>query len=269
MVPHISLDARPASHRDSNKAEARRGKVFVVLPAYNEQIGLQRLLPKIQRSLQRTQLDYEIIVVDDASIDETGRVASQASFEMPLRLVAHRENRGLAGAIKTGLETAMGLATEGDVIVSMDADDTHAPANIPQMLQMIDEGYDVVIASRYQHGSQTVGVPWNRQAMTHVARWLFKLVMPIRGVRDYTCGYRAYRFTALDQSMRHYKESFFTEKGFSCMVDILLKMRGFGFVFGEVPMLLRYDHKPTESKMDVAGTARQTLSLLFRRRLGW
>ncbi len=269
MVQHIPIQSPLASQHSLTGRELAAGKIFVVLPAFNEEIGLQRLLPKIQQTFQRSGHDYEVIVVDDASVDETGLVASQASFEMPLRLVAHPENRGLSGAIKTGLETAVGLASEGDIIVSMDADDTHAPASIPQMVQMIEEGYDVVIASRYQHGSQTIGVPWNRRALTHVARWLFKIVMPIRGVRDYTCGYRAYRFAALNQAMRHHEDAFFTERGFSCMVDILIKMRGFNFVFGEIPMLLRYDNKPTDSKMDVAGTARQTLSLLLRRRLGW
>lgn len=249
--------------------ESPLGKVFIVLPAFNEQVGLQRLFPKIEQAFHFAQREYEVIVVDDASSDATGRIASQASFDMPIRLIEHAKNQGLAGAIKTGLETAVGLAEPGDVIVSMDADDTHAPAAIPKMVQMIDEGFDVVISSRYQNGSQTVGVPWNRRALTHIARWLFKAVMPIRGVRDYTCGFRAYRFEALNKAMRHHQESFFTEKGFSCMVDILLKMRGFDFVFGEIPMLLRYDNKPTESAMNVTGTARDTLSLLFRRRLGW
>ena len=245
------------------------GKVFVVLPAYNEEVGLERLLGKIKQTCETQDYLYEVIVVDDASTDETASIASQASFQMPLNLVSHETNRGLSGAIKTGLETAISEAEHGDVIVTMDADDTHSPVSIPAMLEMIDEGHDVVIASRYQKGSQTVGVPANRVFLTTVARWMFKFMLPIKGVRDYTCGYRAYRAESLAKAMSHHRERFFTEQGFSCMVDIILKMRGFDFVFGEVPMVLRYDQKEGESKMDVLSTGKKTLFLLARRRLGW
>lgn len=243
-------------------------KVFVVLPAYNEEVALGRLLQKVRSSFTN-QDGYEVIVVDDASTDETRFIATEASLAMPVHVVSHETNQGLSGAIKSGLEAAMEIAQDGDVIVTMDADDTHNPNGIAGMLRMINDGHDIVIASRYQKGSKTIGVPKNRLLMTFFARWLFKFILPIKGVRDYTCGYRAYRFSALDKAMNHHKENFFTEKGFSCMVDILLKMRQFDFVIGEVPMILRYDNKPTESKMDVVSTAQKTIALLVRRRLGW
>lgn len=254
----------------TSELEAPRtaSKVFVVLPAYNEEVAIGRLLQKIRSSFADPD-GYEVIVVDDASTDDTRFIATEASLAMPVHVVSHETNQGLSGAIKSGLEAAMEIAQEGDVIVSMDADDTHNPNGITAMLKMIDDGCDIVIASRYQKGSQTIGVPKNRLLMTFFARWLFKCILPIKGVRDYTCGYRAYRFSALDKAMNHHKENFFTEKGFSCMVDILLKMRQFDFVIGEVPMVLRYDNKPTESKMDVVSTAQKTIKLLVRRRLGW
>ena len=156
----------------------------------------------------------------------------------------------------------------GDIIVTMDADDTHSPFQIGSMLDLIEQGNDVVIASRYQDGSTTTGVPPHRLAMTWFARMLFKVILPIQGVRDYTCGYRAYRVEALEEAMHHHQDKFFTETGFSCMVDIILKMRGFGFKFAEIPIELRYDQKPGESKMKVLRTAKETLSLIARRRLG-
>ena len=211
---------------------------------------------------------YTVIVVDDASTDATSDVAQAASVDMPIHLIRHEKNQGLSGAIKTGLTAATRLAEDDDVIISLDADDTHSPGSMERMLMMVREGHDVVVASRYQPGSQTLGVPAHRLAMTFFARWLFKLITPIPGVRDYTCGYRAYRVEALKQAMSHHGELFFTEKGFSCMADILLKMRNQGFVFGEVPMILRYDRKPGESKMNVFKTVRLTLALLLKRRFG-
>ena len=244
------------------------GMTFVVLPAYNEAEGLPSLLDRIQRVFSINGRPYHVIVVDDASSDDTPEIAIEYSQRMPVSLVQHIKNQNLPGALRSGLTAAVGLAKEGDVIITMDGDDTHPPAFINPLLQKIEEGYDVVTASRYQSGSRVVGVPGYRVLMTHGAKLLFQLIMPIPGVRDYTCGYRAYRFNVLKETMDHYGEEFVSEKGFSCMADVLLKMRKFKYVFGEVPFLLRYDQKQGLSKMNVGRTVSLTLKLLLKRRFG-
>lgn len=247
---------------------ANRRSLIVVLPAYNEEEGLERLLERLHQTLETMPWRFSVVVVDDASTDGTAQVARAAANWMPVMLVSHPENRGLAGAIESGLTRALEMADLHDIVISMDADDTHAPGLIPRMVQRIDEGHDVVIASRYQPGSRTLGVPGYRLILTWGARWLFKILTPIPGVRDYTCGYRAYRATALREAMHYHGDKFFTESGFSCMADILLKMRPLHPVMGEVPMILRYDRKPGLSKMRVGRTIGQTLYLLLKRRLG-
>ncbi len=246
--------------------EIQEQKIWVVLPAYNEEVGLPLLLEKIRQQFESPALNYEVVVVDDASKDRTSEYASAASFHMPLRLCSHKVNQGLAGALRTGLNEVLAVGISGDIIVTLDADNTQQPGTIARLLQLIHDGYDVVIASRYQPGSRIIGVPANRRLMTWGARWIFRILLPIPGVRDYTCGFRAYRFDAIQAAANAYGDSFVSEKGFSCMVDVLLKMRHFGLVFGEVPMLLRYDQKQGPSKMNVGKTALQTIKLLLRRR---
>jgi dolichol-phosphate mannosyltransferase len=246
----------------------KTGMVYVMLPAYNESEGLPSLLEKIRLVFAENNRSYHVIVVDDASTDNTSEIASKASFEMPVTLVRHKVNQNLPGALRSGLAAAVEMAKEGDVIVTMDGDDTHPPGIINPLLQKIAEGYDVVTASRYQPGSRVVGVPKFRVLCTYGAKWLFQILMPIPGVRDYTCGYRAYRFNVLKETMDHYGDEFVSEKGFSCMADVLLKMRKFKFVFGEVPFLLRYDQKQGLSKMNVGRTISLTLKLLLKRRFG-
>lgn len=241
---------------------------FVVLPAYNEAEGLPSLLGRIRRVFSENDRPYHVIVVDDASTDKTPEIAMDAGLEMPVTLVRHIENQNLPGALRSGLTAAVGLAKSGDVVVTMDGDDTHPPAFINPLLQKIEEGYDVVTASRYQNGSRVVGVPPFRVLCTYGAKLLFQCIMPIPGVRDYTCGYRAYRFNVLKETMDHYGDEFVSEKGFSCMADVLLKMRKFKFVFGEIPFLLRYDQKQGLSKMNVGRTVSMTLKLLLKRRFG-
>jgi dolichol-phosphate mannosyltransferase len=256
----------PTSERSQQPQSPERPRVMIVLPAFNEEESLPPLLDALHRALDGV-LDYLVVVVDDGSSDNTAMIASNASFRMPVLLVRHDKNAGLAAAIRTGFTVAVREAGPDDVIVTMDADNTQPPGLMPRMLTAISEGHDVVIASRYRTGSRVLGVPLHRNLMSLGARLLFTVSFPIRGVRDYTCGYRAYRAAVIARALADYGDRFVTEKGFSCMVDVLLKLRSQPLVFGEVPMILRYDQKGGASKMKVAKTAVQTLSLIARRRL--
>ena len=242
--------------------------VIVVLPAYNEAQGLPPLLARLRQvSVGHFGASLAVVVVDDGSSDGTAEAARQADG-LSVRVVVHPQNRGLAEAIRSGLLAAMEQAKDDDVIVTMDADDTHAPGLISRMTMLIEEGNDVAIASRFAPGGRTVGVPWSRLVLSRGASLLFRLVHPIRGVRDFTCGYRAYRAGLLRQAFARWGEEFISEAGFTCMVDILLKLHRLGAVVTEVPLVLHYERKSGKSKMDVRRTTLQTLSLLVRRRLG-
>lgn len=251
---------------------SRSPTIRVALPAYNEGESLTPLLLSLHETLAAAGWRHEIVVIDDGSIDNTAAIAKEAAYTMPVRLVQHTKNQGLAGALRTGLNDAIAHAEAGDIVITMDSDNTQPAGLMPRMLSLINEGHDVVIASRFQPGSRVIGVPTNRVLLSIAARWVFKLLLPIPGVRDYTCGYRAYRVEPLAAASKHFGDRFVSETGFSCMVDVLLKLRrlrvnGSPIVMGEAPMVLRYDQKGGESKMRVLRTITQTLSLVFRRRL--
>lgn len=248
-------------------ARARR-VVYVVLPAYNEEASMPPLLNSLRDAMEENFTRYQVIVVDDGSQDRTAQVAEEFAREMPVLLIQHEANKGLGASIRDGLLAALEKASDRDIIVTMDADDTHAPGLIVRMVRMINEGYDVVIASRYRTESRVYGVPLLRRAMSRGASVLIRIVFPIRGVRDFTCGYRAYRASVLRAAVARYEGEFVNQEGFQCMVDILLKLRPMDLVFGEVPLLLRYDRKGGKSKMRLWRTAGQTLLLLLRRRVG-
>ena len=111
------------------------------------------------------------------------------------------------------------------------------------------------------------GVPRLRRVTALGAVALFKLIHPVRGVRDYTCGYRSYRVSALKRASNSYGEKLIEKSEFSCMPELLLKLNALGFLFTEVPLQLRYDLKPTASKMDVGSNVSRLLKLLVRSRL--
>ncbi len=265
--PHVSQTSPNSSASGLRESlRFRPAKVIVALPAFNEEESLPELLERLGEAFADSELPYEIVIVNDGSKDATASIIQQFALQMPVHLVNHAVNQGLGTTIRDALREAMERADERDIIVTMDADNTHPPGLIPRMVQMIHEGCDVVIASRFEHGATVKGVPFNRHLLSLGARVLFTLMFPTRGVRDYTSGYRAYRVSVVRQAFQTYGDDFVGETGFSCMADILLKLRRLGCVFGEAPLRLRYDLKGGESKMQVFKTIRLTLGLLFRQR---
>jgi dolichol-phosphate mannosyltransferase len=253
--------------------------IYIGMPAYNEGKNLPPLLQEICWFAEELlpHRDITVVVVDDGSADDTAEVVRTFAAQLDrkryprlqIELVPHEVNQGLAAAMKTLLTHVAGRGGPRDVLVTMDADNSHPPGLIVRMLQLVGEGHDVVIASRYQKGGRVRGLSRFRGFLSVGASWMFRLLFPIRNVRDYTCGFRAYRVPVIQQALAEHP-NFVSERGFSCMVDILLKLRTVRpqLVMNEVPMVLRYDRKEGASKMRVLRTVKDTLSLLIRRRLG-
>jgi dolichol-phosphate mannosyltransferase len=239
--------------------------IYIVLPAYNEEETLSPLLEAIRENMEDSGLAYRAVVVNDGSTDSTADVVKGVSGSMPITLVEHERNKGLAEALKTGLLEARKEASSKDIIITMDSDNTHAPGLIMSMVRMIREGHDVVIGSRYQSGARVIGVPVSRRILSFGASVVFRVLFPMKGVKDYTSGYRAYRAQVIKDMFDTYGEQFISEPGFSCMVDVLLKIREYPVIVGEAPLILRYDMKAGTSKMNVSRTIFDTLKLIGRR----
>jgi len=240
--------------------------IFLVLPAYNEEASLPSLFESCEKQVWLSPYTWRIILVNDGSLDGTVRVAQAWSKRLPIEILLHPENRGLGETIRDGLARAAELAHPEDAIVAMDADNTQPVSLIPRMILGLEEGKDVVIASRFQPGANVLGLNPFRRFLTLCARLLYAAVLPIPDVRDYTCGFRAYRAGLLQRAFRRYGDSLATERGFACMAEILLKLAALGAIMGEVPMVLRYDQKAGPSKMGVSSTIQASLKLLLRYR---
>lgn len=243
-------------------------RMWIVLPAYNEAENLPVMFEQFKKLAEETyNLDFHIILVDDGSSDETCDVAGRYADQLSVEIIKNDTNMGLAKTFMRGMTAAAQRAHADDVIICMDADNSHLPGQIPRILQEISQGRDVVIASRYQHGSVVKGVPVMRRLMSRGMSILFRLIYPIKGVRDYSCGFRAYRADFFQKVLAKQKESLFIKDGFACMVGILLRLAKEDAIFGEVPIILRYDQKAGASKMKVGNTVFQTLKVLLRERL--
>lgn len=247
-------------------SDQRNRRVLVVLPAFNEEENIGELLSQIQYALEDdSKTDYKVFVVNDGSRDNTASIVNARSATMPIELITHEVNQGLGATIRDGLYAAVKDSSPRDIIITMDADATHNPGLILRLMRMVIEGHDVVIASRFQPGARVIGLVWYRKLLSILASIVFRITYPIRGVKDYTCGYRAFRADVLKTAMDEYGDKFVDQDGFQCLVDILLKLRRRKLLFGETPLILRYDQKGGMSKMNVGRTIRNTLILIVKR----
>lgn len=241
--------------------------IFVVLPAYNEEDNLAPLCLSIKKVLAGKHR-YLVVLVNDGSSDNTVLEALRIKKEVNLHLINHKRNKGLAGAVNSGFKYSLLHSKDNDIIVTMDADNTHPASLIPSMISLLEGGEDVVIASRFVTGAEVFGLSKNRRNLSNISNFFLRYVFPISGVRDYTCGFRAYKAIVLRQAYAKYRGKFITERGFSCMLDILLKLRPLGIEATEAPLILRYDLKKGKSKMKVFKNISETLILVLKRRVG-
>ena len=251
----------------SEAAVLSRRRVYIGLPAYNEELALPRVLGRIAQLIENLDAEIVVVVYDDGSTDGTASIAGQWQSRLPLVALDGVQNRGLGVGLRTLVEYAVTHGEESDVLVIMDCDDTHDPGQIPEMIATMDRGADIVIASRFTRRSLVRGVSPLRQVTAIGAATLFKLIHPIGGVWDYTCGYRAYSVGTLKAASLHYRGALVRETGFACMVELLLKLNALGFRAAEIPLQLRYDQKPTASKMRVSSNIRRLLVLLIKWRV--
>ncbi|MBM3307539.1 MAG: glycosyltransferase [Candidatus Eisenbacteria bacterium] len=237
--------------------------LVLVLPAYNESEAIGPLLDRVAPAFRETEGPASVLLVDDGSADGTADLARAKAAELGLELevAAHDGNRGLGAALRTGLSRGTELAGGDGVVVVMDTDNTHDPALIPTMAAKLTSGFDVVIASRYAPGGKEVGLSPRRRVMSRGASLLLRLLVPVRGARDYSCGYRVYRASTLRRAFEVYGDEFITESGFVSSAEILLKCAWLPARIGEVPLVLRYDLKGGASKMNVGATVRRYLRL--------
>jgi dolichol-phosphate mannosyltransferase len=242
--------------------------LFVVLPAYNEAEAVPRLLRRFEEVRASLPARTRILLVDDGSADATAEAAAAAAGALDLAVLRHPTNRGLCAGLDTGFRRALASASPRDLVVTMDADDTHPPDLIASMIASASAGADVVIASRFRAGAVWRGLNWRRVLFSYGASGLFRVLYPIRGVRDYTCGYRLYRASVLMEAYQRWGDRLLAERSFAGMLALLLRVARLGPRIAEVPLDLHYDRKPGPSKMDVGRTIRRTLVMLVRARLG-
>lgn len=238
--------------------------LFILLPAYNEEEGLEKLLDRIYRIMKAFSIQHKLIIVNDGSTDRTAAVIESYSKTMPIEVITLRNNCGITEVFKIGFKRVYEEGKDEDICIVMDADNTQSPYVMLDIINKLNRSFDVVIASRFQKGGKMVGASLLRNIMSIGVAHLLKWCVPIDGVRDYTSFYRGYKVKILKKAFDFYGDSLIEGHGFSSMANMLIKLRKITQKFGEVPFILRYDLKEGGSGMKIIRTIGGYLTIFWQ-----
>jgi dolichol-phosphate mannosyltransferase len=211
---------------------------WVVVPTYNEAETIESLVGAVLAELPPAG---RVLVVDDDSPDGTGRIAERMASELERVEVLHRPGkRGLGPAYMAGFRAA--LRGEAELVVQIDADFSHDPADLPKLLAAAREA-DVVIGSRYVSGGRVAD--WGPGRRT-ISRWGSRYARAVLGlgVHDMTSGFKCWRRAALEGI----DLDSVTSEGYAFQVEMTYRAQSAGFRVVEVPITFR-DRRVGESKM--------------------
>ncbi|MFB6347233.1 MAG: polyprenol monophosphomannose synthase [bacterium] len=172
----------------------------VIVPTYNEAKNIQPLLREVQSVLDNSTLGpYEILVVDDDSPDKTWKLVQEVADGERIRLVRRKDDRGLARAVLRGLQES-----RYEHVVVMDADFQHPPEAIPRLVQKLQSGDDVVVASRYVDGGDVRDFGTFRKLLSIGANMIARIVLEeVRTIKDPLAGYFAFRKSIIEEKLPH------------------------------------------------------------------
>jgi dolichol-phosphate mannosyltransferase len=204
----------------------------IVVPTYNEKENIQELIKRIFKVLGENNIDAEVVIVDDNSPDGTSKVAEELSKDYNIRVIIRKDERGLSSAAIRGMNDA-----KGDILCVIDADLSHPPEVIPDMLKQITEGKaELVIGSRRVEGGGIENWPMKRKVVSRCASLIAR---PLSKVKDPMSG-----FFMLKRSVIEGVE--LKPKGYKIGLEIIVKGNYEHLV--EVPYVFK-DRAAGESKL--------------------
>ena len=224
--------------------------VLVVLPTYNEQQNLEKVVAGVRR------LGPDVLVVDDASPDGTGELADRIAASDPGVRVMHRKGKmGLGSAYEDGFRD--GLQRGYQLFVEMDADGSHLPQDLEAIVDAARKSGGLALGSRYVRGGSIVGWPIHRRLLSEAANIYCRILLGV-GVRDCTSGYRCYTRDLLERIGLDEVVS----QGYSFQIEMVHRARRLHRPVVEVP--IRFEDRVAGASKVSQGEVRRALLTVLR-----
>lgn len=212
-------------------------KILTVIPTYNEIDALPTTMDRLRAAVP----DSDVLIVDDSSPDGTGDLAEEmAAADEKIHVIHRTKKDGLGGAYIAGF--TWGLRRDYDAFVELDADGSHQPEQLPDLIEKIDEA-DLVIGSRWVPGGSVVNWPLHREIISRAGSFYSRTMLGLN-VRDITAGFRVFRRSTLeDIDLKSIKSA-----GYGFQVDMTFRVARQGKTIKEVPITF-VERTLGESKM--------------------
>ena len=240
--------------------------IYVCIPAHNEERTIGVLLWKIRKVMREFGRDYEVLVLDDASTDETAKVLDRYRRVLPLRVLKEEHRAGYPSAVQRLLWEALDRTSypKRDVAVLLQADFSESPDYIVPLLKALEGGADIVAGVVEQNG---LPAPRAVRVARRMAPWVLGRAYGGAPVSDPLSGFRAYRLIVLKKALAEFKGRPFLETdGWASNVELLGLVAPYARRIAEAPLTLRYDVAARPSRLSAVRTLR---GLLRVRRERW
>ena len=226
-------------------------KLSVIIPAYNEENRIPKTLREIDKYLKEQSYEYEILVVNDGSRDNTTSVVNELKKEIAnLKLIDNKENHGKGYVVRQGMLTAL-----GEYRLFTDADNSTSIDQVEKMWQWFEQGYDIVIGSRDVKGAKLdPPQPFIRRFIGDIFKLIRKMICGMWDLQDTQCGFKCFTAKAADDIFSLTKID-----GFSFDVEALVIGRHLGYKIKEIPVIWKND---LESKVRLKSAAKMLTQLL-------
>jgi dolichol-phosphate mannosyltransferase len=225
--------------------------VFVI-PAYNEEANVPRLLADLESRPDLWRDGGWVVLVDDGSTDDTIAAARAHDGDLPVEVLPLVRNQGPGKAFDRGFRRALTFCSPDELIVTLESDTTSDLDALDAMLAAAREGADVVLASHHGDGG-LANVSAHRRFLSRAASSVIR-----RGggldASTVSSFFRVYRASVLHRGYEAYGDELIRERGFACKAEILMKLSRLGITIAEVPVTLDWSKREGESKMKVLPT---------------
>jgi Protein of unknown function (DUF3108)/Glycosyl transferase family 2 len=212
--------------------------IYVCVPVHNEARTAGLVLWKVRQVFTAFPREYQLLVLDDASTDDTGEVLRAYAKVLPMTIVTHRERRGYAQSLEALLRLALQQTDrpKRDCAITLHADFVHSPESMDEMVKHLESGADLVVAELLE----TRGASRVSRALRLARRWIPRL-LPVAGLRDSVSGYIALRLIVLRQALRRDAARFLETDGWCANAELVARLAPYARRVDTVPAAARYD----------------------------
>jgi dolichol-phosphate mannosyltransferase len=229
--------------------------IKIIFCALNEAQNLNKLVTDLVHEIQNLQHNVEIIACLDGTVDESVKIINSFQKLYPIKILPLKDKKGLGLAYKRLFLEVLKNSSDDDLVISLDADNTHNPGQIPRIVQYFKKkSLDLLVVSRFCNNSIVADFPMHRRLISKAVSILLQNLFAVKKIsgqklQDFTSGYRVYKVKKLRELFLLQKNNFITEPEFTYTCELLIKLSHLNSNIDEVPISYDYGKKLGASKM--------------------